>query len=378
MTIDTGLLTTLLNTFQDAFTGGFSRIYPDAMKLLAILAALEVAIAAIWWAIAQEEAIVTIARKCIQIGFFVFVVTQYQPLITAVLDGFVSTGLKAGGGGSLNLIKDPSLIIDYGFAATAPIFDHLKDFGILSAGLVDIVLSGLAGILVLLAFFALAIQVFITYLEFFIIAVLGLILIPFGVLKHTSFIAEKVFGAIIAFGIRLMVLAFILSVASPTLASITLPPNPPWQQVFVMLLAALTIMGLAWHAPSIASGLISGAPSLTAGAAVGMVAAGAGALTGAAIAAKDTAKAGVAATRSAAGAATGGGVAGGGIAAGGGGGTTAAASTAGAGAADSSASEPNARASGAPNWAQKFQRMRSLIPTESPAGAGISAPIRYE
>jgi type IV secretion system protein TrbL len=69
----------------------------------------------------------------------------------------------------------------------------------------------------LLGYFIIAIQVFVTYLEFGIVSTLGLILIPFGVLKHTSFLCEKVFGAIISFGVKLMVLGLLVSITVPVL-----------------------------------------------------------------------------------------------------------------------------------------------------------------
>ena len=68
-----------------------------------------------------------------------------------------------------------------------------------------------------------------------------------------------------------MVLAFIIAAVQPVLVQITLPAEPTWQQAYMVLLAALAIAFLAWHAPGIAAGLISGGPSLTAGSAAGFV-----------------------------------------------------------------------------------------------------------
>ena len=65
---------------------------------------------------------------------------------------------------------------------------------------------GWAFIFTLVAFFMLAIQVFITYLEFYLVAALSLVLVPFGVFKHTAFIAERAFGSVVSFGVKLMVL----------------------------------------------------------------------------------------------------------------------------------------------------------------------------
>lgn len=306
MGTDSGILTTLLNTFSSAFTGGYGQIFGDAWSLLGVLAALELTIAAVWWALTESDALKELLRLCIKVGFFIFVVTKYDWLIDKVISGFINTGLKAGGSGSISLIKDPSAIVDYGLTVTEPIFQHIQNYGAVDtlANLPDVIMTGLAGLLVLLAFFALAIQVFITYLEFYLISVLSLILIPFGVFKYTSFITEKVFGAIISFGIRLMVLSFIVSVSRPVLAGLNLPPDPPLQKIMIMFLAVLAIAMLAWHAPGIAGGLLAGSPTLTAGAGMGVGAAAALGLAGGGLAAKqamkETASGGVAATRAAA------------------------------------------------------------------------------
>lgn len=420
MNPDTGILTNLLTSFIGVFSGGFSRIYPDAMALLAILSALEIAAAAVWWAITEDNAIVSFLRKCMQIGFFIFVVTQYQTLIGVVLDGFVNTGLKAGGGGSYALIKDPSGIVRHGYKVVATLMDHIDKYGVDAAlHLPDIIMTYFSVLLILLAFFAIAIQVFITYLEFYIVTVLGLILIPFGVFKHTSFLAEKVFGAIIAFGIRLMVLSFILAVANPELQKLNLGPDPQWSTVFAMILAALTIAVLAWHAPAIASGLISGAPSLTAGAVLGMGVAAAGGIAGvglaASAAAKGAARMGSSATKTAAstlgsvttaakmGASDGGGTAGAvkGVAGLAVGSAKSAYTTVTGGireayedgkmrafrssdktekaAPEQSGGSGNTQgAYSMPSWAQKIQQAKSVLPSEAHPGAGMQVPIRHE
>ena len=163
---------------------------------------------------------------------------------------------------------------------------------------------GWAYIFTILAFFMLAIQIFVTYLEFYWSPALSLILVPFGVFKHTAFIAERAFGSVVSFGVKLMVLSFIIAAAHPVLAQITLPAQPTWQQAYMVLLASLAIAFLAWHAPGIAAGMITGGPTLTAGSAAGFAASSAlGVLAGAAAtssAARLTASGTLGATRAAA------------------------------------------------------------------------------
>lgn len=298
--IEVGTLTTLLNIFEDAFTGGYSKIFPDAMHLLALLATLEVAIAALWWMLCEENTTAELLKKIMKIGFFIFVVAKYPYFVTCVVDGFVYVGLKAGGAGtgtaSISLIKDPSAIISLGFDLIKPIDAAIAHYNPLNVP--KIMLAGLAELMVILAFFALAIGVFITYLEFYLISVLGLILMPFGACKYTAFLAEKVIGGIISFGVRLMVLSFILVTAKPILASLVMPANPDFNQVLILFLITATIAGLSWHASAVAGGLLSGSPSLSAGTVASTGLAVAAGVAGAGMAVST----GISATRAAAGA----------------------------------------------------------------------------
>jgi type IV secretion system protein TrbL len=301
--IEIGTLTTLLNTFEVAFTGGFSKIYPDAMHLLSILATLEVAVAAIWWVICEDNVLIELLKKIMKVGFFIFLVANYQFIIHSIVDGFVYAGFKAGGAaqGSTSLIKDPSAIIRIGFELAKPIDAAIAQYNPLNVP--KILLAGLAELMVMLAFFALALGVFITYLEFYLISVLGLILIPFGACKYTAFMAEKVFGAVISFGVRLMVLSFILATASPILTGLVMPANPDFQKVLLLFLITITIAGLSWHASAVAGGLLSGSPSLSVGTAASTGLAAGAAVAGAGMTAKAAVGAGISATSAAAGAA---------------------------------------------------------------------------
>lgn len=269
------ILTSLLTSFEGTFFSGFSHTMGWANGLLATLAILEIVTAAIWWSLTDDNAIIQFLRKVMLIGLFIFFVEAYPFLINIVVNGFVKTGLDAVTGGiSMATFTNPSSIVSTAITVTEPIFTGLSVFHVPTG-----IIEGITGLLILACFFFLAIQIFITYLEFTIVSALVVILIPFGVLRHTAFLAEKAFGAIISFGVKLMVLAFITSAAIPVIASWTLPASPSLEQCFFVLVGALALAMLAWQAPGVAAGLLAGGPSLTAGAGVGAaIGAGAGAM----------------------------------------------------------------------------------------------------
>jgi type IV secretion system protein TrbL len=286
MNADTGILTTLLNAFLAVFSAGPGHLAPAAAQLLFLIAGIELTLAGIWWVLKGENVLVGLIQKTLLLCLFSFFVANWTTLINTVLDGFVWAGFTAGGSSpaaGAALIKDPSSIIAQAFVVTQPIENEVNSLSLYSIG--SLILLGWAYIFTILAFFMLGIQVFITYLEFYLVAALSLILVPFGVFKHTAFIAERAFGGVVSFGVKLMVLSFIIAAASPVLSAITVPAVPTLQQAYMVMLAALAIAFLSWHAPGVAAGMISGGPSLTAGSAAGFVASSTlGALAGAAAA----------------------------------------------------------------------------------------------
>lgn len=305
MTPDSGILTFILNSFLTVFAGGFAGVDPDARRILFLLASLELTVAGLWWALKGEDVIVGLIQKIMLIGVFAFFVLNWPTFISSVVNGFVNTGLAAGaagGGGAFPSMTDPSSIIDIGFRVIDPLSNKVATLNWYELG--DLAMYGLAMILILLAFFILAIQVTLTYLEFYLVAVLALILVPFGVNRWTAFLSEKAFGSIVGFGVKLMVLAFIMSAATPVMTAITLPVDPTLKQAWCVFLAAAFLAFLAWHAPGVASGMMAGGPSLSAASAARTAVAGAlgglGAARGVASAAVGAGQAGKAATLAAA------------------------------------------------------------------------------
>ena len=145
----------------------------------------------------------------------------------------------------------------------------------------------LAWLVVVLCFFVLAIQLFITLIEFKLTTLAGFVLVPFALWNKTAFLAEKVLGNVVASGVKVLVLAVIVGIGSGLFAQFQVHPDEPSiDHALVIMLASLTLLALGIFGPGIATGLVSGAPQL-----------GAGAMAGAAVGAAGTAVAvGAAAT----------------------------------------------------------------------------------
>src|SRR5262249_15302914 len=78
----------------------------------------------------------------------------------------------------------------------------------------EIVVLLIAWLNVLVSFFVLAIQLFITLIEFKLTTLAGFVLVPFGLFWKTAFLAERVLGNVIASGVKILVLAVIVGIGT--------------------------------------------------------------------------------------------------------------------------------------------------------------------
>ncbi|WP_045761406.1 P-type conjugative transfer protein TrbL [Xanthomonas albilineans] len=278
----TGFLTQLLQNFQNVFANGFGIITPRAQAIIGTLAAIEIVLAALFVAVRGDDITAPLLRKLLRIGFFAFLVASWPTLTKGTAEGLAQIGSLAGGGGSgTPLINDPSRILDQAMVVIKPIDDEMAriqegPWYQKIAVLAVVIQYTIAEVCILVAFFILAITCLLTQIEFALVAVLGLILVPWGVSNHSAFLAEKAIGAVIAQGVKLMVLSFIIAVYGGVLNTFDLSPAPPLMDTWLLAGSAFVMAILAVHAPAVAGGLLSGSPSLTAGSAAG-VAIGAGA-----------------------------------------------------------------------------------------------------
>jgi type IV secretion system protein TrbL len=298
-----------LDTFIRYIDSGFGLVAGDVTSLAAILIMIDVTLAALFWAWGQNVDILqSLIKKTLYVGAFAYILGNFAMLSNVVFQSFANLGLEASaaGFGAGDLMR-PGLVAAEGMAASKPIFDQI---GAIAPGpveffanIAEVVLLFFAGLIVIVAFFVLSIQLFVLIVEFKLTTLAGFVLVPFAFWRQTTFLAERVLGNVMASGVKVLVIAVIIGIGSTLFATIrsALPPNDMTiEQAFSVVLGALTLMGLAVFCPRIAAGLVSGAPQLSAGAAVGTTL-GVGAATAAgAMATGGVIRGGVAATEAAA------------------------------------------------------------------------------
>ena len=298
----------IIDRFMQAFVtyidSGFGLLGPDVAFLTTILIGIDVTLAALWWAMDNDQDVLgKFIKKVLYVGAFAFILGNFNNLADIIFRSFAGLGITAGGGGiSPDDLMRPGAIGGTGFTAAWPLLNKagsMMGFPQFFGNFLNIAVLLVCWFLVVLAFFLLAAQLFITILEFKLTSLAGFVLVPFALWNKSSFLAERVLGHVISSGIKVMVLAVIIGIGTSLFGEMKtlVGEDPGIAEALTLLMGALTLFGLAIFGPGIAAGLVSGAPQLGAGAAVGTVAGAAIAAGGAAMLGARAAMGGLSAIR---------------------------------------------------------------------------------
>jgi type IV secretion system protein TrbL len=274
-TASPGGLDLFLNNFRSQVDSGFGLISGEVQTVLGTLVVISIVVTALLWAIDENQNVLaSLVRKVLLVGFFAWLVSQWHTLSQTIVEGFVSLGLKAGGGAMAlgDFLNSPSKIVLQGIKVCVGLFDYIH---LIAPGPVEffahldaVVMALIACIGVLIAFVILAIEVAVVIIEFHIVTLIAFVTVPFGVLTQTSFLSERAIGYVVSVGIKLMALAIVISIGSTIFDTYTVSAAPDINEDVGLLLGAVVMVMLALKIPAIAGALISGGPQLNAGAAV--------------------------------------------------------------------------------------------------------------
>ena len=272
----------ILNQYLQTINTAFGLIKGHVVWLLNVLIILNIVLSAALWALSDDQVMAKLARKIIYIGFFAWLVQNWQSLTDTIAQSFMYLGFEAGGVGFPQVyLLNPGNIAYRGFTASSPIMTEIGNLcgpiGFFK-NFPQIALLTLAVLAILAAFFIVAIQAVVTILSFKLGSLAAFILIPCGVLSKTAFIAERPLGWVVASGVRLMVLTLVAGIGDLAFGHLQLNPNGVTiRSAMDIALGAIVLMVLAITATRLAGDLVSGGPSLGAGTMLG-AAGGAGLL----------------------------------------------------------------------------------------------------
>ena len=260
----TGVIDHFLEIFTRYIDSGFGLLSGEVAFIATTLIVIDVTLAALFWSWgADDDIMARLVKKTLFVGVFAYIIGNWNNLARIVFESFAGLGLKASGTGftTADLLR-PGKVAQTGLDAGRPLLDSISSlmgYWSFFENFIQIACMFLAWALVLLAFFILAIQLFVTLIEFKLTTLAGFVLIPFGLFGKSAFMAERVLGNVISSGIKVLVLAVIIGIGSTLFSEFTAGfggANPTIDEAMAIVLAALSLLGLGIFGPGIANGLV--------------------------------------------------------------------------------------------------------------------------
>lgn len=282
-----------ITRFTSQVGAGFGLIHGDVQATFGALMVISLGLAALLWAIDENQNVPAgLIRKMLLFGFFAWLIASWHDLTLTVVKGFVALGLKAGGGqmSADQLLKSPSKIVWDGLDVAFALLRYIGRVASEGMGVgffthIDTILvTAIVIVGVILAFVLLGVEVVVTVIEFYVVTLISFVMVPFGILTQTSFLAERAIGYVPSVGVKMMALALVISIGESIFTGYTLSAEPTWQESCGMLVAAIVLLMLALKIPAVAAAQITGSPQLSAGSAAASVVGIAATIGGAALA----------------------------------------------------------------------------------------------
>lgn len=276
MPADYNVIDLFLKAYLDAIDSGFGLINSDVTSVFAILIVLSISATAIFWMLDENQNITAaLIRKTLLIGFFAWLLADWQGLTKTIVLGFAQLGLKAGGAGAGvgvdTFLSSPSDLIYMGMKLVTDMTIQIKELSgpvAFFENIGIILMLALAAVGVVLSFVILAVQVFVVIIEFRLVTLAAFVLIPFGIVRQTTFLSERALGYVASSGLKVLTIVLIVSVGSKTFQTLTLSATPSIESAISIFIAAAVLTMLSLTVPSIAAALVTGGPQLGAGAAL--------------------------------------------------------------------------------------------------------------
>ena len=120
---NTAVIDQFLNVFTQYIDSGFGLVGGDVRWLSTTLIVIDMTLAGLFWAMAGEEDILArLIKKTLYVGFFAFVIGNFNGLCKVVYESFSGLGLEASGSTfSAQTLLQPGKLAQVGIDAGKPI-----------------------------------------------------------------------------------------------------------------------------------------------------------------------------------------------------------------------------------------------------------------
>ena len=215
-----GFFSGILNYFKGHLIKGGKNLMPVAISLSLLLMTIQ--IATTWTLYEGQLRMFELIKEVIRFSFILFLIYNFEYLANTFIEGWMYFGGIASGIFNFSAdakaiaahpIYNPSHLVDVGWACISQVF--AKGTSVVHP--INSLLILVCGIVAYIGVVFIALQITITLLEYYMVPCLGVILLPFGLLRYTHFLYNKLIQGIFTFGIKLMVVYFIAGLGGKVL-----------------------------------------------------------------------------------------------------------------------------------------------------------------
>ena len=124
----TGVIDRFLEVFTRYIDSGFGLLQGEVKWLAGVLIAIDLVLAALFWAMAPDEDVIArLVKKTLFIGVFAYIINNWTNLARIVFESFAGLGLKASGTGlsEADFLR-PGRVAQVGLDAGKPILDSIS------------------------------------------------------------------------------------------------------------------------------------------------------------------------------------------------------------------------------------------------------------
>lgn len=241
------VLNTIFGSFVTALEGGTTALAVYAIPILG-------ACACIWfyWQTGLDFALGHgdlstplggLLIRVLVIGIYMWVLIYWVPMTNAILDTmifFASLGFTTGG---VDFLRTPATLWEAGLAAAKPIADFdTWQRSLAAAWNFTVKPLDLASFVIIIAsFLVLALHVGMLLVEFFLSVLLGVVLLPWALLRGVGHLGELAVGWLTGTAIRALVSCTLVGIARPLFATLGAVPGIPPPSGILDRLGALVI-----------------------------------------------------------------------------------------------------------------------------------------
>lgn len=198
-----GIMTETLERFTTAISFGYTAMVPQALDLLRYFIVLEIFFFGIMVMYTRVSVPHETVKKLLAIGFYIWLIPNIGIISGQISKTFAHAGVFAGGNAlTANELFDPSAICTKGLDIAMPLFSLATTTG----GIVGWVSIFLTALVVLCCYLYISWVLFMTAIEYTLVTVAAVFLMPFSLFKPLQFIAERTISAAFSIGIRFMIL----------------------------------------------------------------------------------------------------------------------------------------------------------------------------